>query len=66
MTSKELHPEPNQETVQQIVGLATSKCFDWAQGAIPETMAAVAAQLAKSAVVTQREITKQDVEDGRL
>lgn len=47
------------ETVDTIVDLTTSKCFDWAQGAIPETMAEVAARLAVNAVALQYEVATE-------
>lgn len=54
------HPEVNQETVDAIVDIATSKCFDWAQGSIAETMAAVAADLTIKAVDIKHEVIQED------
>jgi len=48
------------QTVEAIVDLATGKCFDWAQGAIAETMAEVAASLTVKAVTIKHEIATED------
>lgn len=56
---------PAPATVEYIVEITTSKCFDWAQGCIAETMAAVAAKLAEDAVVISREIAMEDAKDAR-
>lgn len=52
-------PVPDPDTVAQIVDLATGKCFDWAQGSIAETMAAVAAQLTTDAVNLKHELMEE-------
>lgn len=49
-------PQADPITVETIVGLTASKCFDWGQGRVAETMAAVAAQLARDAVVLKHEL----------
>lgn len=53
-------PEADPATVATIVDIATAKCFDWGQGAIAETMAAVAAELTKTAVIISRETTEEN------
>jgi hypothetical protein len=55
-----MRPKPDQDTVDQIVDIASGKCFDWAQEAIAETMAAVAAALTIRAVTTRREIDQDE------
>lgn len=49
-------PTPDPETVEQIVEIATGKCFDWAQDSIAETMALVAAILAGKSVAIKHEL----------
>ena len=58
MTPHTIKADP--ETVQEIVRITTGKCFDWAQGAIAETMAAVAAELAVTAVSVKHEIATEE------
>lgn len=53
-------PTPDQETVDEIVDLAIGKCFDWAQGSIAETVAAVAAELTVKAVTIKHEMTGEE------
>lgn len=55
--------KPEQGTVDEIVQITTGKCFDWAQGCIAETMAAVAARLTEDAVVCSREIALEDAKE---
>ena len=58
-------PTVDESTVKQIVDIATGKCFDWAQGSIAETMAAVAAQLTTTAVTIRRELDQEEVDYAR-
>jgi hypothetical protein len=53
-------PQPDQETVREIVTLTAGKCFDWAQESIAETMAAVAAELARKAVTIRYEMDQEE------
>lgn len=54
------YPKTDRETVQQITDLASGKCFDWAQGSIAETMAAVAANLATLSVAIKHETMMEE------
>lgn len=53
-------PQPDEATVDQITDLAVGKCFDWAQGCIAETMAAVAGELAIKAIAIKHELMEDD------
>lgn len=57
-------PDIDQETVDSIVDVAESKCFDWAQSSgtdIADTMAAVAARLAVQAVTIKHEMMVENM-----
>jgi hypothetical protein len=54
-------PKANPDTVDEIVNLCVQRCFDWAQGSIAETMAAVAAKLPEKAVDIKHEIMEEDL-----
>lgn len=54
-------PIPDPNVVDSIVDICVGKCFDWAQGSIAETMAAVAARLPEKAVGIKHEIMLEDL-----